>query len=35
MNDAYLKSNRVEGGVASYGKSVELLLRYAAAERAK
>jgi hypothetical protein len=33
LNDAYLKSNRVEGGVASYGKSVELLLRYAAAER--
>jgi len=33
MNDAYLKSNRVEGGVASYGKSVELLLRFASAER--
>lgn len=35
MNDAYLKSNRVEGGVASYGKSVELLLRYAASERSQ
>ena len=35
LNDAYLKSNRVEGGVASYGKSVELLLRYAAAEKAQ
>jgi hypothetical protein len=35
VNDAYLKSNRVEGGVASYGKSVELLLRYAAAEKSK
>jgi hypothetical protein len=31
LNDAYLKSNRVEGGVESYGKSVELLMRYAAA----
>jgi hypothetical protein len=30
LNDAYLKSNRVEGGIESYGKSVELLLRYAA-----
>lgn len=29
LNDAYLKTNRVEGGVASYGKSVELLMRYA------
>ncbi len=31
LNDAYLKSNRVEGGVESYGKSVELLIRYAVA----
>jgi hypothetical protein len=30
LNDAYLKSNRVEGGMESYGKSVELLIRYAA-----
>jgi Protein of unknown function (DUF3810) len=31
MNDTYLKANRVEGGVASYGGSLELLLRYARA----
>jgi hypothetical protein len=29
VNDAYLKTNRVEGGVASYGRSVELLVAYA------
>lgn len=31
VNDAYLKTNRVEGGVAAYGRSVELLIRFAAA----
>lgn len=35
LNDAYLKTNRVEGGVASYGRSVELLLKYAAAREGK
>ena len=29
MNDAYLRSNRVEGGIESYGRSVGLLLRWA------
>jgi len=29
MNDAYLKTNRVEGGVEAYGGSVELLMRFA------
>lgn len=29
VNDAYLRTNRVEGGVAAYGRSVFLLLRYA------
>jgi hypothetical protein len=29
MNDAFLRSNRVEGGVASYGRSVELLVSFA------
>jgi hypothetical protein len=29
LNDAYLRTNRVEGGVASYGRSVELLVAYA------
>jgi hypothetical protein len=29
VNDAYLRSNRVEGGIESYGRSVDLLLRYA------
>jgi hypothetical protein len=29
MNDAYLRSNRVTEGVASYGRSVELLLSWA------
>jgi hypothetical protein len=29
LNDAYLRSNRVEGGIDSYGRSVELLLRWA------
>lgn len=29
VNDAYLKTNRVEEGVAAYGGSVELLLRFA------
>jgi hypothetical protein len=28
VNDAYLRSHRVEGGVLSYGRSVDLLLRY-------
>jgi hypothetical protein len=28
LNDAYLRTNRVEGGVASYGRSVELLIAY-------
>jgi len=32
LNDAYLKTNRVEGGVASYGRSVELLLSFARRE---
>lgn len=31
VNDTYLKANRVEGGVQSYGGSLELLLRYARA----
>jgi hypothetical protein len=30
VNHAYLRSNRVEGGVESYGRSVRLLLAYAA-----
>jgi hypothetical protein len=29
VNDAYRRTNRVEGGVLAYGRSVELLLRYA------
>lgn len=29
VNDAYLRSNRVPGGVASYGRSVEHLIAYA------
>ena len=29
LNDAYLRTNRVEGGIDSYGRSVELLLRWA------
>jgi hypothetical protein len=29
MNDAYLRTNRVPGGIASYGRSVELLIGYA------
>jgi hypothetical protein len=28
-NDAFLRTNRVEGGVASYGRSVELLVAWA------
>jgi hypothetical protein len=28
VNDAYLRTNRVEGGIASYDRSVELLLAY-------
>jgi hypothetical protein len=31
VNDAYLKTNRVEGGVLSYGRSVELLVAYSRA----
>jgi len=30
INDAYLRANRVEGGVANYGTASTLLLRYAA-----
>ena len=30
VNDAYLKTNRVEGGVQAYGRSLELILRAAA-----
>ncbi|MCA9750725.1 MAG: DUF3810 family protein, partial [Gemmatimonadetes bacterium] len=30
MNDAYLRTNRVEGGIESYGRSVQLMLRWAA-----
>jgi hypothetical protein len=30
-NDAFLKTNRVEGGVTSYGRSVELMVAWAAA----
>jgi hypothetical protein len=33
VNDAYLKSNRVEGGIASYGRSVDLILRYEASRK--
>jgi hypothetical protein len=33
VNDAYLKSNRVEGGVRSYSGSVDLILRWAQQER--
>lgn len=33
VNDAYLKTNRVEGGVLAYGGSVELMLRFAAGRR--
>jgi hypothetical protein len=29
LNDAYLRTNRVEGGVQSYGRSVELLMSFA------
>jgi hypothetical protein len=28
VNDAYLRTNRVEGGILSYGRSVELLVAY-------
>jgi hypothetical protein len=33
MNHAYLRSNRVAGGVASYGRSLGLILRWQAAGR--
>jgi hypothetical protein len=29
VNDAYLRTNRVEGGVRSYERSVELLIAFA------
>ncbi len=29
MNDAYLKTNRVDGGVLAYGRSVELIVAWA------
>ena len=29
VNDAFLKTNRVEGGIASYGRSVELMIAFA------
>ncbi|MGH2571543.1 MAG: DUF3810 family protein, partial [bacterium] len=29
LNDAYLKTNQVEGGVLSYDRSVELLISFA------
>jgi hypothetical protein len=35
LNDAYLKTNRVEGGVHSYGRSVELLLALAAQQEGR
>ncbi len=31
VNDAYLRANRVEGGVRSYSQSLELIVRYARA----
>ena len=31
VNDAYLRANAVEGGVKSYGRSLELLIRWARA----
>lgn len=29
LNDAYLRANRVEGGISSYGKSANLIIAYA------
>ena len=35
VNDAYLKTNRVEGGVLSYGRSVELFVAFARQRRGR